>query len=132
MGCSFDAECPGWAEQPGMAFINLRPSRQRIAWMKIERHVELFDRGPERPVALEIVVGRRAGIAHLGEAISERAAEPKVPHAALEFADGKFWILHRQSGECSETVGALGNLVGEEIVGFACDLIGPFRIRDSL
>ena len=115
-----------------MSFVDLRPGRQRVARMQVERHVELLDRGPERPISLEVVVGRRVGIADLGEAVGERAAEAEIAHAALEFADGELRVLHRQRGERRKTVRPLRHLLGQKIVGLARDFVGSLRVGDCL
>src|SRR5580704_949611 len=80
------AERPDRTEQPRMAFVDLGVARQRIAWMQIERYVEFFRHGPERPVLRQVVVSRRLGIADLREAVNERAAEAELFYAALQLA----------------------------------------------
>ena len=79
-------ERPDRPEQPGMAVVDLRVARQRIARMQIERHVEPLHRRPERPVLRQVVIDRGVVVVDLRKAVDQRAAETEFLHAALELA----------------------------------------------
>ena len=115
-----------------MPFVDLRPGRQRVARVQVERNVELFDRGPERPIALEIVVGRGVGIADLGKAVGERAAEAEITYAAFELGNGELRILHRQRSECRKTVRPLADLFGQQVIRLAGNFVRSLWVGDCL
>src|SRR5579883_3591076 len=112
-------ERPGRAEQPGMALVDLRLARQRIARMQVERNVESLHRLPERPVLRQVVIDHAVGDAYLREAVDERAAEAELADAAGELARGELGVLHRQRRERLATAGALAHLLGQAVVGAA-------------
>ena len=126
------SERPGRAEQPGVPFVDLRHAGQRVARMQVERRVERGHRAPERPVLRKIVVDRRIGLVDLGKAVHIRAHEAELLHAALKLPRRRVGILHRKRGEAEEPVGALGDFLGEEVVGLRGDRDGLGPVVDSL
>src|SRR5689334_310185 len=125
-------ERPDRAEEPGMAVIDLAVARQRIARMQIERHVEPFDHGPERPKLRQIVVNDFVRSAGLRETVDQRAAKAKLLDAAFELARRAFGVLHRQRRQSLKSIGALGDLFGEIVIGFAGDLGSALLIWNGL
>ena len=100
--------------------------------MQIERHVELFDHLPERPVLLEVVVHGRVEVADLREAVDQRALESKLLDAALQLARRQIGILHRQRRQSLKAVRPLRHLLGQIVVGLAGDLVRLPGIRNAL
>ena len=100
-----------------MAFVEFGPARQRIARVQIERHVERFHRAPERPVLRRVVIEDVLGRAGLREAVDQRADKAELLDAARELVGGGVRVLHRQRGKGGKAAGALGDVLGEHVVG---------------
>ena len=81
--------------------------------MQVERHVELGDRAPERPVLRQVVVERAVGLAGLREAVHQRADKAELLDAARQLTRRLIRVLHRQRGEIREAVRPLRDLGGE-------------------
>ncbi len=84
--------------------------------MQIERHIERFDRAPERPVLRQIVIGHVVRRRDLREAVDQRADKPELLDTAGEFGDGGVRILHRQCGKRGEAGGALAHVLSENVI----------------
>src|SRR5690348_13159638 len=112
-------ERPNRTKEPRVSLVYLAVARQRIARMQIERHIEPLDRRPERPILRQVVMDNFVCIAGLREAVDQRSAETKLLDATLELPRRAIGILHRQRGQSLKSIGPLGHLFGEIIVGLA-------------
>ena len=99
--------------------------------MQVEGQAGFFDRRPERPVLRQVVIEWLLAV-DLREAVDQRAAEAERVDAALEFCDRKIRILHRQRGKSLKPRRALGDLLGEEIIGPDRNLIGARDVGNRL
>src|SRR6185503_20621311 len=77
----FLAERPGGAEEPRVAFVDLRCARQRVARMQVERNVQLLALRPEAAVARVVEVNHGIFFFYLGKPVDEGAAEYQLLHA---------------------------------------------------
>src|SRR6266571_3512278 len=62
---SFDRESPGRTSEPRVSLVSLLARGQGQARMKIERHIELLDSCPKRPVLRQIIEHCRIRLADL-------------------------------------------------------------------
>jgi hypothetical protein len=83
-------------KQPVVALVGRDRTGQRIARMQVERHAEVRDRLPERPVLRQVVIERAVGLTGLGKAVHQRADEAELLHAARQLFRGGLRVLHRQ------------------------------------
>ena len=81
----FGGKCPIWTKQPVMPFIRFRPARKRIARMQIERHVEGFDRAPERAILRKVVISDILRRANLRKSIDQSPDHTEIFDAPREF-----------------------------------------------
>src|SRR6476659_9775170 len=123
---------PGRAHEPAVPLVDLGMLRQRVAWMQIERHVQLFYRLPERPVLLLVVVSDGVCIAYLRKSVGQRANHAEILYAALQLSGSESGILEWESGQASKASGLFTDCVGEVVVGLARDVVGLPRIGDRL
>src|SRR5579863_690871 len=107
---SFDRESPGRAGEPCVSFVGLLARFERQAGMKIERHVEVLNRGPERTVLRKVVEHCGIGDTNLRESIYERAAEAQLLDTTRQFLGCGLWVLHRQGGKSFEALGVFGDV----------------------
>ena len=63
--------------------------------MKIEGHVKLLNRCPERPILWQVIEDCRIRFVNLCESIDQRAAETQFFNATCQFLSGSLRILHR-------------------------------------
>src|SRR5215831_18496463 len=66
-------KAPGRAHQPRMSLVFRRLAEEWRARMDVERHIQLGNLLPERPVFRQIVIERGIGLVLLGEAVHQRA-----------------------------------------------------------
>src|ERR1700686_1945090 len=132
MHCRFLTEGPGRTEKPRMTVVDRRMCQQRIAWMQVEGHVKGLDGSPESAELRQVVVKHATALFYLREPVDQCTDEAEVLHTALEFARGQFRRLHRQRGEALEAVQALRDLLGEEVVRAARQVVRLLRIRNRL
>ena len=125
-------ERPCRPQQPFVALIDPGILREWIARMQIKGHIELFDLGPERPIAIEVIIGNCPRVSDLGEAVHKSALEAESVDRAVEFGDCQVRILHRECRERLKAVGTLCNLFGQIVVGANRDFVRLSRVRDRL
>ena len=110
----------------------LRIARLRIARVQIERHVKRLDRAPERPVLRQVVVSDVVGRTDIGKAVDQGADETEVVDAALQLGNRLVRVVHRQRGEGGKAGGALGDVIGQHVVGLLGHRDGGFDVMDRL
>ena len=128
----FGMERPVRPEQPVVPLVGADRAGQRIARMQVERHVEVGDGLPERPVLRQVVVERAVGAAGLREAVHQRADEAELLDAARQLARRFIRVLHRQRREAREAIRALFDLGRENVVRLARHVNRTLHVADRL
>ena len=128
----FLRERPGRPEQPIMAFVDLRHPGERIARMQIERHVELFDDPPERPVLRQVVVNSQCRMSPICEKPLTSAPLNRAPARSASSPCAAVRILHRQRGEAWKRSGRLSTSSARTSLACARNFVRFFRVRYRL